>query len=57
MTDQNVKLLQSQITRLKATNKKLREENAQLKQHNAKLINCVDRYHAFMGVHDESVGQ
>ena len=57
MTDQTVKLLQSQITRLKATNKKLREENAQLKQHNAKLINCVDRYHAFMGVHNESVGQ
>lgn len=57
MTDQTVKLLKAQISRLKSENKKLREENAQLKQHNAKLINCVDRYHAFMGVHDESVGE
>ena len=55
MTDQTVRLLKAQITRLKSQNKKLREEIAQLKQHNAKLINCVDRYHAFMGVHNEPV--
>lgn len=57
MTDQTVRLLKSQISRLKTQNKKLREEIAQLKQHNAKLINCVDRYYAFMGVHNESIEQ
>lgn len=50
----NCARLKLENTKLKQQLKDLKEKYKQVKEHNEKLINCVDRYHAFMGVHNES---
>lgn len=54
----NCARLKLENARLKRQIKDLKEKCKEVEEHNAKLVNCVDRYHAFMGVHsDESIGR